>query len=118
MKEITMYETFDGEVFESREEALAHEKANTAYQCWNWDGKHTNDVDAAIFVMLNTDCDADAFIEECKKECATYQGIESEDLGLFMWDEGTDAYRYIGSYKSLIGFSTVLNEICDSELPF
>lgn len=118
MKEITMYETFDGEVFETREEAEAHERAHTAYKCWNWDGKHVNDVDAAIFVMLNTDWDADAFIEECKKECAAYEGIESGDLGLFMWDEGTDTYRYIGSFKTLMGFTKVLNEIYGDDLPF
>lgn len=118
MKEITMYETFDGEVFETREEAEAHERANIAYECWNRDGKRTNDVDAAIFVVLNTDYDADAFIEDCRIKDTSYKGIESGDLGLFMWDDGTDAYCYIGSRKFLMGLLKVLNEIYGDDLPF
>lgn len=111
MKEITAYKAFDGTIFENREEAAEYEASLSYYRMWNRNGQETLDPNAATFIYLFTEYDAAVFIEDCIGIGTSYEGIESEDTGLFIWDEGYERYMYIGHKSDLEGLSKVLIDI-------
>lgn len=106
METIIAYKTFDGTIFEDRVSAENYEREHIRYRGWDQNGAKTTNVDAIIYLYLETENDADAFIHDCDITFSPRGGIVSGDTGLFYWDDITEEYLYLcsGGYaKTLLG---------------
>ena len=96
MKQV--YETFDGRIFYSKEEAIAHEaKQGSKLIMFNFGGSRTTSIHAARLIWIGDQAANDTFFALSEtsngKEIA---GINREDIGCFLWNECTERYEWVG----------------------
>ena len=88
----TIYEAFDGKQFSDCDECLAYELGKTSPRMYNHFGDVEDCAEAAKFVFLETREAAEAFIEECRAVESSYDGIELNSLGFYIWDTANQCY--------------------------
>ena len=95
----TIYRTIDGKEFLDKDLAMAYEAELGKLGKFDMIGYSGNPVDTtecAAVVVLYDKLSADRFLELAKEQedcCA--DGIDSGDIGIFVWDRCNDLYRFI-----------------------
>lgn len=88
----TIYEAFDGKQFSDSEECLAYELGKMSPRMYNHFGDVEDCAEAAKFVFLETREAAKVFIKDCEEVESSYDGIEPNSLGFYIWDVGNQCY--------------------------
>lgn len=91
-----VFRTFDNQIFTDAKAAMEHEKTlENAVRMFDREGVPTMDTNQAYAVCLMDETAADTFIRMCKAQDDEYTlGIESEDMGIFLYDEWEGCYKY------------------------
>ena len=92
------YETFDGKIFYTKEEALDHEaKQGSKLIMFNFNGKHTTTTQAARLIWIGDQAANETFfaLSETSND-REIAGINREDIGCFLWNECTEQYEWLG----------------------
>ena len=93
----TIYRTIDGKEFLDKDLAMAHEAEFGKFDMIGYSGCPVDTTECAAAVVLYDKLSADRFLELAKEQgdpCAV--GIDSGDIGIFVWDRYDDLYRPIG----------------------
>ena len=90
-----IYKAWDGTEFDEKDACKKYEYDNPYVMMYNHKGK-TSNPDGAFIVFLDykTD-DAEKFVELCKEQGTTSDGITVNDSGLYVWDEYREEYFYV-----------------------
>ena len=92
----TIYRTADGKEFFDKDLAMAHENGLGKFDMIGYSGNPVDATECAAAVVLYDKLSADRFLELAKEQgdcCAV--GIDSGDIGIFVWDRHDDLYRPI-----------------------
>lgn len=98
MKQITIYEAYDGTQFTTEDECLEYEVLhNKLYKAYDWAGNKAYSATSTAVINLLELEGATAFINACEREHISYKGISENDMGVFFWDNWHDTYVYVDS---------------------
>lgn len=86
-----IYKAWDGTEFRERSACERYEHNNPPLQMWGSDGR-TDKTDHALIVNLDSIRDAERFVAKCDSEGNCHDGIDGDEMGLFMWDFENDVY--------------------------
>ena len=89
-----MYQSFDGKFFDTQEECVKYENAFASLKMYGSKGR-TNAVEEALVVCLHTLEETEVFLNKCKAEDATSDGIYALSTGMYIWDFSYDRYYYV-----------------------
>lgn len=81
----TAYQTWDGRIFTTEQDAIYHEQWTSYYKMFNRDGSETNDCDFASFVLLFGKNAAEGFIANCENAASSHKGINCGDEGFYIY---------------------------------
>ena len=80
-----IYRSFDGMDFDTAEKCIEHEQKHARFKMWSEDGM-TTDPSMSRIVWISTH-GADAFTALCHREDVTCDGIDTGDMGAFIWSD-------------------------------
>ena len=80
-----VYRSFDGMDFDTAERCIEHEQKHARFKMWSEDGM-TTDPNEARMVWISAN-GADAFTALCHREGVTRDGIDTDDMGAFIWSD-------------------------------
>lgn len=86
-----IYKAWDGTEFRERSACERYEYNNPRIEMWGADGR-VNETNHALVVRLDSTRDAERFIAKCNENDENHDGIDGDDVGLFMWDYENDFY--------------------------
>lgn len=95
---LVIYRAFDGMEFSTEKECRDYEVSLTnLIKMYTWGGKRTNKVEDAVVIYLNVEDESAAatFIDMCKLDNMSSEGITIGDSGWFYWDEYHSHYTFI-----------------------
>lgn len=83
-----IYRSFDGKMFSTPEECLAHEKEDPLFRMFDNSGKLvTYPDDCVLLQIINENDGPNAFIELCESYDCSYEGFSPyESAGWYWWD--------------------------------
>lgn len=94
----TMYQTSDGLLFEETEKdkAQQHEtELEKSVYMFYADGTRTDNIEHAVLVYLPLHYSASKFIEIAEINGNSYQGIDENSTGWFLWNNWESCYDHI-----------------------
>ena len=95
-----IYRAFDGKEFDNEPDCVYHE-SSLSYHMWDRNGKGVIDrteTVKAFVVYFPTEASALGFMATAKEMGDTdVTGIDGDSVGLYIWDEWNERYRYVAS---------------------
>jgi hypothetical protein len=92
-----IYRAIDGEEFLDKNAAEVYEKSlRDDVKMWTRGGQEASRTEDAYVVLLKNESSADVFLGiAAEQNDEALSGIESGDLGIFIWNEWGETYQYI-----------------------
>lgn len=87
-----IYEAFDGKQFEVAEECLAYETKYRTPRMYGHFGDVEDSPSCAKYVAFDSWEAAQNFIDICKEEGTSFNGITNTSIGLYAWDVESETY--------------------------